>query len=80
MQPFTLSIETDAGTYRHGFHLGTIERLARELAEEICLKRRPQRGTRIVTVALCRFESIVDVFDGKDWSNALLSKFAEEAA
>lgn len=68
MQTFTLSIETDAGTYQHGCHLGTIERVARECAEEIFAKRIPKIGTRIVTVALIREGKMFDCFDGR-WAN-----------
>jgi hypothetical protein len=68
---FTLSIETDAGTYQHGEHLGTVESIARDVAEEICVKRIPRQGTRIVTVALKQGGRIVDVFDGRDWMSNL---------
>jgi hypothetical protein len=33
--PYTMSIETKPGeTYQHGFHLGTIERTAREIVQD----------------------------------------------
>lgn len=70
---FSLSIETDAGTYQHGYHLGTDERMARSFAAEICLKRRPKIGTRIRTVALIFDGRMVDVFDGGDWQSDLVA-------
>lgn len=63
---FTLSIETDEGTYVHGFHLGTIVRVAKQVAEDIWAKRIPKQGTCIKTVALMR-EGKSYVFDG-EWS------------
>ncbi len=68
---YSLMIETDAGTYQHGYHLGTIEATARRLAEEIRLQRRPKIGNRIVRVALMtnRGNDLVDVFDGIMWAN-----------
>ena len=70
-QPFVLSIETDAGTYRHGFHLGTDEPLARNFAEKAFHHHRPRIGTRIVTVALMHMDRIFDVYDGDKWFNDL---------
>lgn len=72
MSTYSLSIETDAGTYRHGFHLGSEEAMARTMAEEICLKRKPKLGTVIKTVALIRddFHDTVAYFDGTSWSDA----------
>jgi hypothetical protein len=66
--PFTLSIETDAGTYQHGYHLGTQEPLARAIAENIFAKYRPRQGSRIVTVALKWEHKMFDVYDG-EWSS-----------
>lgn len=68
-QVFCLSIETDAGTYQHGFHLGSDERVARNIAEETLKHARPKIGTRIVTVALMRDHRIFDVYGGT-WCNA----------
>ena len=68
MTPFILSIETTAGqTFQHGYHLGTDERLARQIAEE---KFHMRVAARIptVTVALMRAGKIVDVFDG-EWQS-----------
>jgi hypothetical protein len=67
-QPFCLSIETDAGAYVDGFHLGTDERLARQLCEEAFHKRIPKQGSHIRTVALMRGRSPLDFFDGT-WSS-----------
>lgn len=70
--PFTLSVETDAGTYTHGFHLGTIESVAVHCAEEFYRNRKSLKiGTRIVTVALMRDGKVFDCFDGFKWSSAL---------
>lgn len=77
---FTLSIETDAGTYQHGFHLGTDERTASEMAVEICLYRKPAMGTRIVTVGLKKDGKLIDTFDGKDWSSMLLERAITEGS
>jgi hypothetical protein len=57
----TLSIEPiGKPAYQHGFHLGTMEVVARQLAEEQFYARRDIR-----TVALIRNRRILDVFDGK---------------
>lgn len=61
---YTLSIETDAGTYQHGYHLGTIENVARDMAGYIYGRFTPRIGTRIVTVALMLDGRMVDCFDG----------------
>lgn len=67
--PFVLSIEVAAGrSIQYGFHLGTDERLARQIAEEK-FNARVAHGLPVVTVALMRDRRIVDVFDGK-WFNA----------
>ncbi len=64
MSPFILSIEPfDGAVYRHPYHLGTIEMVACQIAEEIFAARR-----NIRTIALIRDRKIVDVFDGK-WSS-----------
>lgn len=64
---FVLSIETDAGTYDHGFHLGTDVRVAQSIAEEAYSRWTPKVGSYIKTVALKR-NGQVFVFDG-EWSN-----------
>ncbi len=59
-QTITLSIEPiDKPAYQHGFHLGTMEVVARQIAEEIFGARHDVR-----TVALIRNRRILDVFDG----------------
>ena len=70
---FILSIETDAGTYRHGFHLGTDETNAREIAEG-AFRWAPRQdkapgATRIVTVALLQEGRLFDVYGGS-WHSA----------
>lgn len=63
--PFTLSIETTAGqSYQHGFHLGTDERLARQIAEER-FHARIKHGYPTVTVALMREGKMVDCYGGR---------------
>jgi hypothetical protein len=49
---FLLSIETDAGVYRHDYHLGTVEGIARFIAEEYMAARTPRKGKAIFTIAL----------------------------
>lgn len=68
MSTFTLSIETDRGTYVHGYHLGTDEGIARTFDVEIFAHRFPRQGTYIRTVALMRDGKVFDVFDGK-WAS-----------
>ena len=65
---YILSIETDAGTYTHGYHLGTIENVARDTAEHIFKSYTPRQGTTIRTVALMVNGKMFDCYDGK-WSN-----------
>ncbi len=56
----TLSIEPiGKPAYQHGFHLGTIESVARQIAEEMFAARQDIR-----TLALIRDRRIIDVFDG----------------
>lgn len=68
MSNYILSIETDAGTYTHGYHLGTYENVARDMAEYIFNKFTPRQGTIIRTVALKLDDKMVDCFDGR-WSS-----------
>ena len=68
MSTYTLSIETDAGTYQHGYHLGTIENIARSMAEHIFDSHTPRQGTVIRTVAVMLKGKMVDCYDGK-WSS-----------
>jgi hypothetical protein len=69
MSTFTLSIEpVDGATFQHPFHLGTIEDIARKLAEET-FHGRNAYGKHTITVALMRDRKIIDVFDGQ-WVNS----------
>lgn len=65
--PFTLSIEPTGGkAFVHGFHLGTDEAVAREIAVEM-FHGRNKAGDYTCTVALIRDNAIVDIYDGR-WS------------
>jgi len=67
--PFILSIEPVNGeTFRHGFHLGTDLRLAKQIAVEKFNARNKIAGLETRTVALIRDGEIVDVFDSV-WFN-----------
>jgi len=60
---FVLSIEPQTGpSFRHGFHLGTDLRVAREIALEYFVANKAK------TVALMRDRKIFDLFDGDTWS------------
>ena len=60
---FVLSIEPQTGrSFRHGFHLGTDLRVAREIAVEYFVANAAK------TVALMRDRKIFDLFDGREWS------------
>jgi uncharacterized protein (UPF0254 family) len=67
-EPFILSVEPCKGeTYKHGYHLGTDEKVAKEFAQEVF--KRVNTETGCYTVALMRNGRIFDVFDGRDWIN-----------
>jgi hypothetical protein len=67
--PFVLSIEpTEGQSFVHGFHLGTQEPLARQIAEER-FHARNKAGMWTRTVALMRSGRMVDCYDGR-WSSA----------
>lgn len=68
---FALVVQTDDGSYQHGYHLGTDEWVARDLAEEICVLRRPRIGTHTVRVELLEGGRLVDEYDGLVWSSEL---------
>ncbi len=73
-QVFTLSIEDTVGhSFQHGFHLGTDEKLARQIAEEK-FNARVKYNLPVVTVALIKAGKIVDCFDGK-WSSENMEMF-----
>ncbi len=75
-QTFTLSIETTEGkSFINGFHLGTQEPLARQIAEEKFHARR-NNGLPVVTVALLLGNKMVDCYDGQ-WFNDQGPLFAE---
>ena len=62
--PFTLSIEdTEGHSFQHGFHLGTDEKLARQIAEEK-YHARVKHGLPVITVALMRQGKMVDCYGG----------------
>lgn len=63
-EPYVLSIETDAGTYQHGFHLGTESATAEQLAEEAFHCWTPKQGTKILSVALMQNGKLVACYNG----------------
>lgn len=66
--PYTMSIETNEyESHQYGFHLGTDERIARELVEERFIGRINSK-LPVVTIALMLDGHIVDVYDGR-WAN-----------
>lgn len=67
---FTLSIKPagEAPAFQHGYHLGTIERTARQIAEEK-FNARVSNGMPTESVALMQSGKIFDVFDG-EWASA----------
>lgn len=65
-ETYVLSIETDAGTYQHGFHLGTIHEIAQGIAEHAFKSWTPKQGKVIKTVAIKRAGKLW-VYDGT-WS------------
>ncbi len=82
MTTFTASIETNKGTYQHHYHLGTIEQVARDVAETLIKAEwHPKLGNIVVrTVGLLLDGKLVDVWDG-EWSSVATDRmFAEEAA
>ena len=74
---FTLSIEpTGKSAFIHGFHLGTDEALARQIAAEMFTARNARKDWTC-TVALIRDRKIFDVFDGV-WQSSWRSTAAKE--
>jgi hypothetical protein len=76
--PFTMSIEfAPLQSRQHGFHLGTDEKLARQIVTE---KYAAMLKTEqpVVTIALMRNGHIVDVWDGSQWSSDI--NFDDESA
>ena len=67
-KPYLMSIEPWEGdAFVNGFHLGTIERVARDLCEER-FQGRNAANMPTRTIALIRDRRIVDVYDGK-WAS-----------
>ena len=79
-QPYVLSIETDQGTYLHGYHLGTQEKLAREIAVSAWHNLIPNQGRYIRTVALKQNGRIVDVYMGQQWESDYSSTIYNDEA
>jgi hypothetical protein len=66
--PFLISIEPAEGkSFVHGFHAGTIERVARTLVEDM-FRGRNAAGLWTRTVALVRDGKLFDTFDGR-WAS-----------
>jgi hypothetical protein len=62
---FTLSIEpTGKPAFVHGFHLGTDEKIACQIAEEM-FHGRNKAGDRTCSVALIRGRKFVAFYDGE---------------
>jgi hypothetical protein len=68
-QPFVLSIEpVEGSSFKHGFHLGTDERVARQIAIEM-FDARNANAIPTRTVALFRYGKMLDVYDGAGWTS-----------
>lgn len=70
--PFIASIETSAGTFQYGFHLGTDPRVARQEAERLFKNppsHRMQTGSYVISVALMMNRKMYDCFDGHEWES-----------
>ena len=75
---FTASIETTHGvSHQHPWHLGTQEPMARTIVMEIYANHLKWERP-VLTVALMFDGKIIDVFDGKDWTNDRLEALAYE--
>lgn len=78
--PFTMSIETEPGkSHQHGFHLGTDERLARQLVVER-YHGRVAAGMPTVTIALMRDGRMVDCWIGDKWQSDVEAAMYDDAA
>ncbi len=62
-----MHVETDAGTYVHGFHLGTQEAVARPIAEQFFNHRDPKLGTKVLSVTLVADGLSLGSFAGDGW-------------
>lgn len=67
MPSFTLSVETDAGTYR--LPAVYLDANGARNAAVATIRRPPMQGTRIITIAVMRDGAMHDVFDGREWSS-----------
>jgi len=64
-----MSIEESFGNSKqYGFHLGTDEKLAREIVQDK-FKARVAFNMPTVTIALMRNKKIIDVFYGDKWAS-----------
>jgi len=71
---FTMSIEPLEGpTYQHGFHLGTIESVARGLVED------HWKAGGFRSLGLMRAGDLFDCYDG-EWSSVMADKAFTEMA
>lgn len=69
MSVFVLSIESTPGqSEQYGFHLGTDDRLARQIVEEK-FRWRVHNNVPVVTMALKRNGKIFDVYYGDGWQS-----------
>jgi hypothetical protein len=77
MTIYTASIETtNKGTFVYGFHLGTIEWIARDAARELMHLRYARRlgEIRVRTIGLLADGRLIDVFDG-EWTSEIDNDF-----
>lgn len=66
--PFLMSVESTHGNATvHGFHLGTIESIARQIVEEK-FHAMLRNNMPVRTIALIRNRRIVDVYSG-EWES-----------
>ncbi len=74
---FTMSIEPlEGSTYQHGFHLGTIEGVARQVVES---HWKAGVVERFRSLGLIRGGNLFDVFDG-EWANDRADRAFDEMA
>lgn len=64
---YLLTIITDEVSYQHECHLGTDLKVAMELSEEICNKRIPRFGKKILFVKLYNEHSLLS-YSNYGWS------------
>lgn len=75
---FVASIEPLEGpSYLYGYHLGTIEKVARECVVDLYrYKVKDPKGCR--TIGLKLDGKLVDVWDGQKWSSEIIEEAQEE--